>query len=229
MSREPLSGIAATGQAGFTLMELLVAMALASIVGLAVYSLSSSVMGAYDQVRKVRRQDFGFVMLSEVVREDLRSVFPGMLTHEDFSFYGESYGEGNSEPFMRFATSATLDLSTRPEQYGGYQVRYSLEDEEGSGLLNFVREERKYIGLETEPQWQKVIVAKNIVAFSVEYADPETKYWEMEWSTPAKASRGGWVPYGVRMSVTFASAAEVPKVIQVLLPQSVFMHKQTSF
>lgn len=187
-------------ESGLTLLELLVALAMAALVGVAVYSMQNAVMGAYDQVRDSRRADFGLRILSEVMNDDLRSIYTLRNGNDSLVFVG-SPADSPDDPFMAFPTTAGLDLLDNPASTEVRLVRYLLQRSMTSDSYELVREERSYAAVEGSFEWRPAVVADSIVSLEVQYFDAYTDSYAQQFkSNPALANRP-MAPRAVRLDM----------------------------
>jgi len=192
-----------TDESGLTLLELLVALALAALVGVAVFVMHRSAMGAYDQVRQVRRSEFGIRVLIDVLTDDLRSVYAYGGDDENFFFIGSKPGDSEAS-FLEFSTTASLDLLARPESTEVRRVRYVLTEGSDSDLFNIVREERPYCGVAmdiADEDWSSVILVQDVAEVTAGYYDDLTSSFMENWMSDPSQTNRPMRPGAMKLSV----------------------------
>lgn len=113
-------------RAGFTLMEVLVAVALSSVIMIALFGVFDSVVKVASDVKSQEMDAYGDRILESIMFEDLRSVFTGK--GEDFSFSGNGGSFlGSDGELMEFCTTASLTSVGEKPSFSLQRVVYALE------------------------------------------------------------------------------------------------------
>jgi len=132
---QPLAaGIAAAvsrRQAGFTLLELIVAMAVFSLVCLGIYGVLVLGARSASSGERVTEQSRRFRVATELISRQIASVAPITLPRPDQEGFGEDKDASQPQPYF-FGDSDKIEFVTtapqRPDASGLAIVRYWLED-----------------------------------------------------------------------------------------------------
>lgn len=118
-------------QSGFTLLELIVSMAVFGLVGLGIFGvlvLGARSAGSGERVTEHARR---YRVANEIIARQLASTEPIMLPRQDEGLGSESEEEGGAEPFF-FGEEESVEFVTtapqRPDASGMSIVRYWLEE-----------------------------------------------------------------------------------------------------
>ncbi|WP_147822604.1 prepilin-type N-terminal cleavage/methylation domain-containing protein [Salidesulfovibrio onnuriiensis] len=188
-----------SGRSGFTLLEVLVAVALSAVIMMALFAMFGSVADVASSVRAREEAASGVRTLEGLLFDDLRSLYAGKET--EFRFVGKSgsfLGEGGT--LMAFSTTASLGDNSDGASFSLQRVEYVLKDVSGVGTL--FRREKRYCGLSGRWPWVEVPVFRGIDELEVAYADPETDSFLSEWAS------GQRYPASVRVRILGADGEE---------------------
>jgi len=216
-----------SAEAGLTLLELLVAMLLAAVVGMAVYAMHDSAMGAYQHAREARRAGFGLNVMVEVLNDDLRSIYTGDGADSRFSFQGKAVDAGG-EAFLEFSCAASLDPKAGTNGTEIRRVRYTLAEGKTRDSYDLVREERSPFALKSEDrdddyEWRGVILARDVGEVEAAYFDDLNNSFQSEWQTEPALSNRPLRPAAVQLSLA-KSDEETPTVILIQLPPARYLY-----
>lgn len=206
---------------GFTLIEVLVSMAvLAMIMG----SVWSSTKQSLDSKERVEKRDgiyqSGRVALRKVA-DDISMAFliksPAERTAEAAAtgtataevqtrprpitfFIGEDRGERDE---MRFTTLSNIRLFKNARQSDQAKVGYSVQPSpQDSQVLNLVRTFSPYLSEQDTVEGSSYVIAENIREFSVEYYDLRKQEWGRAWNSEAIDWKDR-LPRAVRITLSF--------------------------
>ncbi|HUT78107.1 MAG TPA: type II secretion system protein GspJ [Polyangia bacterium] len=208
---------------GMTLIEVMVAMAVMSMVAVTIWTATSQtartrdiVEASHDRLHQVR---IAFDMLSR----DLSSAFLSMhrATLEpvrDTVFIGTDHGTEDRLDFAAFAHQRRyLDVKESDQCEVGWFV---AADGEVSGRYNLVRRSSPIIDLEPLEGGQNLVLVQDVVEFDLEYFDLQMNEWQDEWDTTEFTGEQLRLPHQVRIRlvvndrngrpVTYASQVGVP-------------------
>lgn len=169
------------GQQGFTLVELLVAMILLSMLALGL----ASVMGTVSQAQE--RIDI------RLERMDQRNVSIGFLRSVlgQVSAVRRQVGmrkQGESDYFFVGGPQAMQWLGIMPARYGaGGRMHFQLALQGDALVLRFT----PWRGVEVEPDWaqaQSYVLARQVTGFILHYQDGKrgAAQWQTQWSDDRK-------------------------------------------
>jgi len=171
-------GRAATARGGFTLLEVLIAMALSAVIMMALFAMFDSVADVAAGVRKQEEASEGVRALESILFDDLRSLYAGKKA--DFRFRGKSGSFlGGDGILMEFCTSASLGDNSEGACFSLQRVEYALKEDSGAGVL--VRREKKYCGLSGRWPWVEAPIFKGVAELELEYFNAGSKAFQSEW------------------------------------------------
>ncbi len=157
---------------GFTLLELLIAISISAVMAMGLYGLYDAVLDISDFARKKLAVDMSDRIVYGILTNDLANVVVDPEGGQDFAFQARSAHSSMGEPFLEFATTASLDLSAESTAVGGIQhVQYFFRAGPGDAKL-LVRKERPYCGLTGDWKAREYVIAEEVREVQVEYADP---------------------------------------------------------
>ncbi len=187
-------------EAGLTLLELLVALAMSALVGVAVFTMQNSVLGAFDQARQVRREMFGLQVATETLNDDFRSAYTCRCDDEDHFFIGSS-ADRTEDPFLEFTTTASLDMEADPAGLDLRRVRYVLVSGRTKGLNDLVRQERAYAGIDGEFPWSGVVLVRDVRELDIEYLDGSMDTYVSSFTSDPTSRNRPMLPRALRLRI----------------------------
>jgi general secretion pathway protein J len=191
---------------GFTLLELLLAVAMIATLGLALYA--SMMIGfrarrsAHAQVAAMREAS----IVMEIAQQDLQSVLPprgtlaGPFIGNPTSSTTGSASEGSLDFYTlgRDAVSPADAEKEAPFSEGPRHVQLLLQSgEAGRGVL--VRRVTRNLLATAATEAHEEVLARNVSAFTVRFFDGET--WQTEWDSTLLADT---LPVAVEMTIELA-------------------------
>lgn len=201
-------------KAGFTLLEVLVAVSITSILVLALFGMFSAVLDVSESVREELDSNGGLRALMGVVTEDMQSCAYDKNGHGDFRFRGRSSFGLTGDPFMEFATTASLDFNAPSPNLGVQMVRYRFRRDPGNkDRYTFVREERKNAGIVGNWKWQAVDIMDGIVEFEARYYSNNMSGFSTEWDRVGKLWTG--TPPAVEFRITYMLGEKEESVVAI--------------
>jgi prepilin-type N-terminal cleavage/methylation domain-containing protein len=205
-------------QAGFTLLEILITIAIMSMLITAAVQAFQSITRAEERARAgVGRTRAALVLLDRVERELVGTVLVPQLDEEEplpqpYVFLAEDRSSsGSNADALRFVTltasrALASDAKTGPRMIS-YAVReaepLSLGELDGDTPLELVRREDP---LHHEPEqeisaYDGQVVAENVAGFQLRFQDESTGTWVGEWDSTAPPNLDE-VPLSVEVAVT---------------------------
>lgn len=191
-------------QPGFTLIEVLVAIAILAAIATVIYSAFSGMKRSKEGIERVNdRHREGRLAMSRMVRE-LQSAFislhqpiPPVQPVQKTIFKGTRGSPGDRIDFASFSHRRLVENSRETDQQ---ELSYFAEpDTERSGVVNLVRRMSPRIDLYPEKGGKIEILATDIELFKVEYLDAATGQWTDRWDTSQATEQVGRLPLQVRL------------------------------
>jgi len=195
------------GRAGFTLLEVLVAVALSSVAMMALFSMFNAVTDVSSGIIKHEENAYGERALEAILFDDLRSVYAdGGI---EFAFDGGSTNFLDSDGvLLGFCTSASLNSVGDTPSFSLQRVEYLFEEEDEEARL--VRRERSYSGVMGDWDWVEVVVLEGIRSMEVEYLNPLDNSFVSEW----KSKR---YPKAVKVQIEYVDGRQHEFMIELSL------------
>ncbi len=182
------------GESGFTLMEVLIAVALSSIIMITLFSMFDSVVSTAMHVRENERDAYRDRTLESLLFDDLGSIY--VATGVKFSFRGYNGSFlGDDDQFMSFCTSASLSSTGDAPNLSLQRVEYLLK--RGREASDIYRRERSFCGITGEWEWVEIPVVRGVAELDVEYLDSFDNAFVTEWG----AEKG--FPSAVKVSIRY--------------------------
>lgn len=213
-AREILRPPAAERAAGFTVMEVLIAITLGSVI-------LASVYGAYHMVLKTtanysRNSDVYQTarIVIDTMAKEISGAYQPLFAEKGTMFLGEDewYG-GRENDVLRMVTTTLLQYGEEEAGYDSYEISYFLGAGEEDGLL--LMKMRPYFNLE-EPfeEGEEIVLAENIRALDFKYYNGLEWVDSWQWEEPEEAEAGEELPvlpYGVRLTLDIGLPGEEPE------------------
>lgn len=181
------------GRDGFTLLEVIVALAITGLLVAAVYAAVDAAADAQSRNREVqeeaRRQRNGRMVLSSLLRS--AHLQPAV---EDPEFHGARGATGSS---LRFVSTLGVPLLGHP---AGQTVHVHLRAEPGAGLLLTLADAWR-----PAPAARGLVLSPDVEAIEARYRDPATGQWQETWARP------GELPAAV--AIAFLSESPLPTLL----------------
>lgn len=192
--------VARVNNSGFTLIEVLVAVALSSVIMMALFGMFNSVVDVASSVRNQENSSYGERTFEGILFDDLRSVYAAQ--GDFFRFKGKSGSFlGIDGQLMEFCSTASLNNSGGNPSFSLQRVEYGLKG--GSDSKDIYRRERSYCGLTGDWEWVEVLILKGISDIEIEYYDQTDNSFVTEWDRPALQ-----YPQSVSVKVTYPDKRE---------------------
>jgi len=169
--------------AGFTLMELMIAMAIVAAMG-------AMTLGAFRQLD--RAQEIARAQADRY--EAARLALSRMAREVSMAFISEHYDKDRirerptlfrgREDTLLFTTLAHERLALDAKESDQSVVEYKVaSDPDRSGEEALFRREKAHIDDEPDRGGREDVVADHVQSFRIQYWDPKRKDWVREWST----------------------------------------------
>lgn len=209
------------GQSGLTLIEVMVAVAVVSMVSIAIWT------GA-DQTSRTRRvvednQDrYHQVRLAfDFMARDFASAFlsnnrpPSEFTH-DTVFIGRDHGEEDRIDFTSFTHQRRyLDAKESDQNEVAYFI---ADDSEDRDKKNLIRRESPILDLEPLEGGQYLVVLEDVEALDIQYYDIIMNEWVDEWDNTELTGFLDRLPHQVRIKIVAKDRRGEPVTYGTQLP-----------
>ena len=186
--------IAKSNKAGFTLLELLIAMMLTSVIGVVLFSTYRMVLENGQSLQRIVGERETARMVKAVIDHDMTSMLLSSddrtmplptqnfieLSPEYYVQTGETIPEEVGEIILSFATTHSLTSNVDTRTPAPVCIEYVLTDSRRG--KNLVRRERQYCGIEGSFPWTEILMLQNLE--SVEVALLIENEFEITWSDP---------------------------------------------
>ncbi|KAB1441557.1 type II secretion system protein GspJ [Pseudodesulfovibrio senegalensis] len=185
-----------SARAGFTLLEVMIAVALSATISLVLFVLFDA---SADVAVLARQQDATsqtLAVFDGIVLDDLRSINVSNATNEAFHFSGRQATPGD-EPFLAFPTGVSLETGLPYPSCTVRRVEYSVvEHPHGNGLA-VVRSEMPWPGVDGD--WEDVdhVLLEGVERFKVEYYNEKADQFVSVWGS----GNGTRLPDAVRFAL----------------------------
>jgi len=188
---------------GFTLVELMIAIAVLTMITTLVYSAFAGMKSSRDGVLRVTdRYREGRVAMSIIVR-DLQSAFlssnvpvnniaPSRIT----AFISKS---GTPIDRLDFATLAYRRLDTDVHESDQAEISYFGSKDPNSDAIDLVRRVDPMLDTDPEHGGRVEVLATDVGLLDLQYLDPLTGLWTEEWDTRQAIGVGFRLPHQVRV------------------------------
>lgn len=190
---------------GFTLIEMLVALAMFSLIGLAVVTTLGNGIKIWQRLNIATRQEDINIFFDRFTRE-----FQNTFKFNTIEFQGEKHRIG-------FATFVTTPGSSLPQETGIGEVAYSFDKTK----RQLSKEVRNYSQMYEDKSGRSQILFKDVESMKFDYYfydDKEKEYiWSEEWELREA------LPLAVRIELEFENGRQserIARTIDILISQS---------
>jgi type II secretion system protein J len=184
---------------GFTLIEIMVAIAVFMMLIAAIYSTWALVMKAttvgQEAAARAQRQRIALRTI-----EDSLMCIQSFQASQRYYFFNVQNGDA---PVLSFA-SRLPDVFPRNGKFGEFNLRrvtYTLEAGEGGEKDLMLRQNPILMDMDEDEQKDPLILARNVKAFSIECWDTNQMDWVTEWDETNS------IPPMIRVGLVFGGAA----------------------
>ncbi|MBE0582385.1 MAG: prepilin-type N-terminal cleavage/methylation domain-containing protein [Desulfofustis sp.] len=195
---------AAGHPAGFTLLEVLIAISLFAIAVSIVYALYGAMISVVDRVEEQMVHNDRVRVALERINHDLAGLYRG----ERGYLVGRSTDSRGEEPFLEFLSTTQLVFDPRQPPLPLTLIRFYLEDEE-QGTLVLLRSESPILpGREEteEDQGMKLILCRGLAGIEVSFIrdGDERDEWDSSPGTGQQQEDDERFPVLVKLELVFA-------------------------
>jgi general secretion pathway protein J len=199
-------------EAGFTLLEVLVAAAIMALISVLLWWTFAQTFKAIDMVRADSDMFREARQVTTRVPAEIGEAFlptnVSPTSNAKFEFVGEDKGDTDRVHFdalahTKFYADANESDQAEIEYYTEPQTRSGPKGK--SGLYKLFRREAPVIDDRPEEGGSALVIAENVRKFELSYYDPQRDQWYDNWDTN-KTDQAGKLPYAVRMKVTMVDS-----------------------
>lgn len=190
-------------RSGFTLIELMIAIAVLAMITTLVYAAFAGMKRSRDGVLRVTdRYREGRVAMSVIVR-DLQSAFlsgnvpVGSATPTRVTAFIAKHGAPVDR--LDFVTFAHRRLDTDVHESDQAEVSYFGSKDPDSDAIDLARRVDPLIDTEPERGGRVEVLATDVGLLDLQFLDPLTGLWTEEWDTRQANGSGFRLPYQVRV------------------------------
>jgi general secretion pathway protein J len=192
-------------QRGFTLMEVMIAVAVMGMIGAITYKAFD---GAYDLKSRVEKAEDRDQAVRGALNRIAREVSMTFLSeHYDKKRFRERptffrLKDGRGEADLTITSFAHERLSIDSKESDEAIFEYKLDrDEDGNNSI--FRRVKPILDEEWERGGEKAVLCENVLKFSVEAWEPKTREWRPEWdSNSIQRTNSILIPPRVKISIT---------------------------
>lgn len=194
-------------QAGMTLIEVLIAMAMVSFMLVMAWSTTSSVADAQKYFEDVQERNHEIRVALNRMARDLSSAYISgnedkNLDNRRTLFIGK---EETPVDELRFSSLGHMSLWANANESEQTLISYhAVRDREDGSRTNLVRRESRRLSnepWESEPA-EADLLLRNIERVAFEYFDPRDNEWQDSWSSTSADAESARLPERVRITVT---------------------------
>ncbi|MBN2524830.1 MAG: prepilin-type N-terminal cleavage/methylation domain-containing protein [Deltaproteobacteria bacterium] len=192
-----------TTQRGFTLLEIMVSLAVTGMIAVSIWAATSQTSKARNIVEYSQDKYHEVRVAFDMLNKDLSSAFlsyhRGVEATHDTVFVGTDGGNRDSIDFASFSyTRRYFDVKESDQA----EVSYFLADDpEKSGVMNLVRRVSPILDEDPLEGGQTMVLVDNVASFDVEYYDIANKEWQDEWDTTQASGEGNVLPIQMRIKL----------------------------
>ena len=163
---------------GFTLIEILVAVALLAMMGLILTTATGSILGAIKDTRESQEQYHAARVALGRMEREIAMAYLSKHQSEFKTTKTAFIGKGNSLTFSYMGHRRMT--RNAPESDEGF-VTYRLEKDKSTGQSILVRREKPVIDNQPEKGGQKLVLATGVSKLTFSYWDFDKESWQSDW------------------------------------------------
>ncbi len=218
MSARPHAAKRSLRARGFTLLEVLIAVAVLGLIGGLTFKSFETANDLKKRIEKAEERD-----------QMMRAALSRMAREASMTFLSEHYDkkryktrptlfrlkDGRREAHLLFTSFAHERLHTDAKESDQGIFEYDLgASEDGSGRIDLFRRSKAIIDEEFERGGEKQALAEDVLQFSVQCWDPKDREWRDEWDSNSVQRTGGvLLPPRVKLTLVFKDENDKEKTL----------------
>lgn len=191
---------------GFTMLEVLIAVAIMGMISTLIYTAFSSLKRSRDGISRVsERYREGRMALSRVAR-DLESAYISRhlpininIATVRTAFIGERGAPADRVDFAAFV-NRRLDRDSKVSDQAEVSF-FGLEDPREDGVIDLIRRINPRLDLEPKEGGIGQVLARDIDLFSLRYLNPSTGQWVDEWNSTEALGQFERLPFQIHITL----------------------------
>jgi general secretion pathway protein J len=208
---------------GFTLIEVLVALGVVSMIAISIWAATSQTTRTRQVVEESHDKHHQIRVAFDMLTRDLTSAFLSLNraqlepTH-DTVFIGEDHGETDRVDFAAFTHERRyFDVKESDQCEVGY---FLAPDKEEPERMNLVRRESPVLDTEPLEGGQLLVLVEDVTVFDLQYFDFVQNEWQDAWDTTEVTGQPSVLPMQVRIRIVARDRLgdEVAYATQVPIP-----------
>jgi general secretion pathway protein J len=191
---------------GFTLLEVLIAVAISAIIGVLITGAFARTHATKELVESFDdRYSVARLALGRIARELEATYVTERFDTKRFRerpthLYGDDGGERDT---LRFTTFAHQRLYRDAKESDQSLVEYRVDrDPDRNGEMALIRREKVHLDEDPGRGGTEAVVADNVSGFEVSYWDWKRASWAKEWDTNSTDRPSGQLPTRVKLKLT---------------------------
>jgi general secretion pathway protein J len=190
---------------GFTLLEVMIAVAVLAMIGAVTYKAFD---GAYDLKSRVEKAEERDQTMRGALERIAREVSMTFLSEqydtkrfrERPTFFKLRDGRGDADLMITSFAHERLSIDAKESDQAIFEYKLERDDDGNQSLFRRVK---PIIDEEPERGGEKAILAENVIKFSVEAWEPKDRAWREEWDSNSPTRQGQvLIPPRIRISLT---------------------------
>lgn len=227
-------GFARSG--GFTLLEVLISVAVLGLIGGATYKAFD---GANDLKQRIEKAEDRDQMMRSAITRIAREIEMAYISkHYDTKRYRTPptlfrLKDGRRDADLLFTSLANERLHTDAKESDEAAIEYTLATaEDGSGYTDIYRRVKPIIDEEIDHGGDKQVLAEDVLALSIQIWDAKEREWRDEYDTNSASSgaqpgTNAVLPPRVKISITYKDESGKEKTL--ITQAKIFLEQQMDF
>jgi len=192
-------------QRGFTLMEVMIAVAVMGMIGAITYKAFDGAYNLKSRVEKAEDRDQAVRgALNRIAREVSMTFLSEHYDHKRYrerpTFFRLKDGRGEADLIITSFAHERLSIDAKESDEAVFE--YKLDrDEDGNNSI--FRRVKPILDEDWERGGERAILCENVLKFSIEAWEPKTREWRPEWdSNSIQRTNSILIPTRVKISIT---------------------------
>lgn len=191
---------------GFTLLEVMIAIAVLAMIGALTYKTFDAAWDLKTRVEKAEERDASVRgALSRMAREISMTFLSEHYDHKRFRERPTVFKlrDGRAEANLTFTSFAHERLQTDEKSSDQALFQYTLERDPESGTQSLFRRVKPHLDEEADRGGEKAVLAEDVLRLSILAWDPKAREWRPDWDSNQPSRNGDVaVPPRVKLALT---------------------------